>query len=94
MLGGLVRYLASANPKNFQPMNVNWALVPELPAPAPGPNGKVRKLGKHEKRPILFWRGLNAFMVWAGEEVGLDVTPPPVPHQEESAEAQAQPVLR
>lgn len=94
MLGGLVRYLASANPKNFQPMNVNWALVPELPAPQPGPNGKVRKLGKQEKRPILFRRGLNAFMAWAGETAGLPVTPPPVPHQEESAEAQAQPVLR
>ncbi len=68
MLGGLVRYLASANPKNFQPMNVNWALVPEIPVP----EGK-RKLGKREKRPILFRRGLSAFKEWAKAEAGLEV---------------------
>ncbi|SMB94785.1 methylenetetrahydrofolate--tRNA-(uracil(54)-C(5))-methyltransferase (FADH(2)-oxidizing) TrmFO [Deinococcus hopiensis] len=77
MLGGLVRYLASANPKGFQPMNVNWALVPELPLP----EGK-RKWGKREKRPVMFRRGLNAFMDWAGGEAGLSVTPPPVPEHE------------
>lgn len=59
MLGGLVHYLASANPKGFQPMNVNWALVPELPVP----QGK-RKWGKREKRPLLFQRGLGAFQTW------------------------------
>ncbi|WP_104991088.1 methylenetetrahydrofolate--tRNA-(uracil(54)-C(5))-methyltransferase (FADH(2)-oxidizing) TrmFO [Deinococcus sp. NW-56] len=90
MLGGLTRYLASANPKGFQPMNVNWALVPELPAPEPGPSGKVRKLGKREKRPPMFRRGLAAFMTWAGEEAGLSVTPPAVPQPEEDA----LPVLR
>ncbi|GBF07566.1 tRNA (uracil-5-)-methyltransferase Gid [Deinococcus aerius] len=82
MLGGLVRYLASANPKGFQPMNVNWALVPELPAPEPGPNGKVRKLGKREKRPVMFRRGLNAFVDWAREEAGLRVAALPVPPAE------------
>lgn len=85
MLGGLTRYLASANPQGFQPMNVNWALVPELPAPPPGPNGKVRKLGKREKRPPMFRRGLAAFMAWAGEEAGLPVTPPAVPQPQEDA---------
>lgn len=90
MLGGLTRYLASANPKGFQPMNVNWALVPELPAPEPGPSGKVRKLGKREKRPPMFRRGLAAFMAWAGGEAGLSVTPPAVPQPEEDA----LPVLR
>lgn len=59
MLGGLVRYLASANPKGFQPMNVNWALVP----PVPVPEGR-RKLGKREKRPIMYKRGLEAFETW------------------------------
>lgn len=73
MLGGLTRYLESANPEGFQPMNVNWALVPELPAPAPGPSGKIRKLGKREKRPIMFRRGLEAFMSWA-EAAGIEVT--------------------
>ena len=79
MLGGLVRYLASANPKGFQPMNVNWALVPELPAEINPKTGKPRKLGKREKRPPLFRRGLGAFMTWAGQEAGVPVTPPAVP---------------
>ena len=30
MLGGLVRYLSSANPEGFQPMNANWGLVPDV----------------------------------------------------------------
>ncbi|WP_424952094.1 methylenetetrahydrofolate--tRNA-(uracil(54)-C(5))-methyltransferase (FADH(2)-oxidizing) TrmFO [Deinococcus sp.] len=82
MLGGLTRYLESANPEGFQPMNVNWALVPELPAPAPGPSGKLRKLGKREKRPLLFRRGLEAFMAWA-EGAGLEVVrPAPLPDTE------------
>lgn len=79
MLGGLVRYLASANPKGFQPMNVNWALVPELPAEVNPKTGKPRKLGKREKRPVMFRRGLDAFMAWALAEAGLAVTAPPVP---------------
>lgn len=61
MLGGLTRYLASANPKNYQPMNVNWALVPELNTP----DSAKRKLGKREKRPLLYQRGLRAFGDWA-----------------------------
>ncbi|EYB69767.1 Methylenetetrahydrofolate--tRNA-methyltransferase [Deinococcus phoenicis] len=90
MLGGLVRYLASANPRGFQPMNVNWALVPELPAELNPKTGKPRKLGKREKRPVMFRRGLEAFMVWAGQDAGLAVTPPAVPEPE----ADALPVLR
>ncbi|GHF97997.1 methylenetetrahydrofolate--tRNA-(uracil-5-)-methyltransferase TrmFO [Deinococcus piscis] len=70
MLGGLVHYLASANPKGFQPMNVNWALVPDPELPA----GK-RKWGKREKRPLMFRAGLQAFSTWA-EAQGLVVTLP------------------
>ena len=79
MLGGLVRYLASANPKGFQPMNVNWALVPELPVEINEKTGKPRKLGKREKRPVMFQRGLNAFTLWALDKAGLNVTPQPIP---------------
>lgn len=66
MLGGLVRYLASANPKGFQPMNTNWALVPEFTV-----EGR-KKLGKREKRPLMYRRGLDAFTAWA-REAGLAV---------------------
>ncbi|WP_343755093.1 methylenetetrahydrofolate--tRNA-(uracil(54)-C(5))-methyltransferase (FADH(2)-oxidizing) TrmFO [Deinococcus depolymerans] len=89
MLGGLTRYLASANPKGFQPMNVNWALVPELPAQINEKTGKPRKLGKREKRPVMFRRGLNAFMAWAQTEAGLTVTPPPAREPEVAAQPEA-----
>ncbi len=54
MLGGLVRYLSSANPDNFQPMNANWGLVP-------ADTGKGKKA---EKRARMFQRGLQTFQEW------------------------------
>ena len=56
MLGGLVRYLATANPENFQPMNANWGLVPTLP--------KEKREGKKERRMRAFGRGLEDFQEW------------------------------
>ena len=53
MLGGLVRYLATANPDNFQPMNANWSLVPTL--------AKRKGEGKKERRMRAFARGQKAF---------------------------------
>lgn len=53
MLGGLVRFLATANPENFQPMNANWGLVPP-----------VEGRGKKEKRQAMYRRGLEAFAQW------------------------------
>lgn len=61
MLGGLVRYLASANPDNFQPMNANWGLVP----------AEVGKGKKSEKRARMFHRGLAEFRAWLARSVGL-----------------------
>ncbi|WP_027881596.1 methylenetetrahydrofolate--tRNA-(uracil(54)-C(5))-methyltransferase (FADH(2)-oxidizing) TrmFO [Meiothermus rufus] len=61
MLGGLVRYLASANPENFQPMNANWGLVP-------AEAGRGRKA---ERRARLFQRGLWRFAEWWAETLGL-----------------------
>ncbi|WP_038045832.1 methylenetetrahydrofolate--tRNA-(uracil(54)-C(5))-methyltransferase (FADH(2)-oxidizing) TrmFO [Thermus caliditerrae] len=54
LLGGLVRFLATANPENFQPMNANWGLVP----PVEG------RMGKREKREAMYRRGLLAFARW------------------------------
>ncbi len=56
MLGGLVRYLASANPEGFQPMNANWGLVPNPP--------KRKGEGKKERREAMYARGLAAFRTW------------------------------
>ncbi|GLV47676.1 methylenetetrahydrofolate--tRNA-(uracil-5-)-methyltransferase TrmFO [Thermus sp. LT1-2-5] len=63
LLGGLVRYLATANPEGFQPMYANWGLVP----PVEG------RMGKREKREAMYQRGLAAFALW------LDALTPPLP---------------
>ena len=56
MLGGLVRFLASANPDNFQPMNANWGLVPTLP--------KQKGEGKKDRRMRTYRRGIEDFKRW------------------------------
>ena len=56
MLGGLARYLATANPDNFQPMNANWSLVPTL--------AKQKGEGKKERRMRAFGRGMEHFQGW------------------------------
>ncbi len=58
MLGGLVRFLATANPDNFQPMNANWGLVPAV----------TGRIPKKEKRQIMYRRGLEAFVRWLEAE--------------------------
>jgi methylenetetrahydrofolate--tRNA-(uracil-5-)-methyltransferase len=65
MLGGLVRFLATAESKNFQPMNTNWALVPDLkPHEKPVELQHKKKLTKQEKRPIMYARGKQDFATW------------------------------
>jgi methylenetetrahydrofolate--tRNA-(uracil-5-)-methyltransferase len=54
MLGGLVRYLSSANPDGFQPMNANWGLVNVAPKGRGAP-------GKRERREQAYAQGLAAF---------------------------------
>ena len=65
MLGGLVRYLATANPENFQPMNANWGLVPTLP--------KQKREGKKERRMRTFERGQKAFQEWIDQQRVLEL---------------------
>ncbi|CAN5735282.1 methylenetetrahydrofolate--tRNA-(uracil(54)-C(5))-methyltransferase (FADH(2)-oxidizing) TrmFO [soil metagenome] len=60
MLGGLVRFLVSATPEGFQPMNANWGLVPVEPKSRQGP-------GKRERRERAYERGLDAFVGWLAE---------------------------
>lgn len=57
MLGGLVRYLASANPKGFQPMNANWGLISPVQI-----KGK-----KSDRRSAMYRRGLEDFKKWLEE---------------------------
>jgi methylenetetrahydrofolate--tRNA-(uracil-5-)-methyltransferase len=51
--GALLHYLASADPRHFQPMNVNYGLFPPLSEAPP-------RLRKHEKNQRLAARALEA----------------------------------
>lgn len=53
MLGGLVRFLATANPEGFQPMNANWGLVPQ-----------VAGQDKRERREKMYRKGIEAFQTF------------------------------
>ncbi|HUE96752.1 MAG TPA: methylenetetrahydrofolate--tRNA-(uracil(54)-C(5))-methyltransferase (FADH(2)-oxidizing) TrmFO [Longimicrobiaceae bacterium] len=62
MLGGLMRYLAEADPKHFQPMNSNFGLLDPLPE-------RIRD--KLQKREMLSERGQADFAAWmAANEIG------------------------
>ncbi len=63
MLGGLVRFLATANSDNFQPMNANWGLVPNVK--------KERGVGRAERRKKMYANGLVAFRTWFDETVAV-----------------------
>jgi methylenetetrahydrofolate--tRNA-(uracil-5-)-methyltransferase len=54
-LGALVRYIAYSTAQPFQPMNINFGLLPELPQ-------RVR--GKVERRRQMVQRALTAADQW------------------------------
>jgi methylenetetrahydrofolate--tRNA-(uracil-5-)-methyltransferase len=61
MLGSLLRYVHTTEPKRFQPMNANFGLLPPLP---------TRIKDKRRKREVLAERALEAMGSFA-ERVGL-----------------------
>lgn len=58
-LGSLVHYLVASDPKHFQPMNVNFGLLPEPP-----PELKVRK---EQRRAYQLRRAAEALSGWLAE---------------------------
>jgi methylenetetrahydrofolate--tRNA-(uracil-5-)-methyltransferase len=58
MLGALLRYLAEADPKHFQPMNANFGLMEELESP---PRDKMVKRERYAARAI------DAITAWRDE---------------------------
>ena len=58
-LGGLVHHLTTADPANFQPMNFNFGLLPQLEDPVP----RSRK----ERRTALAERSLRDMEGWTRE---------------------------
>ena len=61
MIGGLMRYLRSADPEHFQPMNSNFGLLDPL-------ENRIRD--KKVKREALAARGQQDFTKWM-EENGI-----------------------
>jgi len=60
-IGSLIHYLQTADPKHFQPMNINWGLFPPL-------NLKTKKkFKKQEKYLKLAERALKIIEVWKKE---------------------------
>lgn len=66
VLGSLAHYITTADPKHFQPMNSNWALLPPLDEPEPEEGKKARKLKKGDKPPLFVERGQKAFEEFLG----------------------------
>lgn len=64
VLGSLAHYITSADPKHFQPMNSNWALLPPLPVP----EGK-KKVPKDQKAPQFVARAQEAFANYMTQNV-------------------------
>ncbi|MFB6466628.1 FADH(2)-oxidizing methylenetetrahydrofolate--tRNA-(uracil(54)-C(5))-methyltransferase TrmFO [Cytobacillus sp. Hz8] len=48
-IGSMARYITTANPKSFQPMNANFGLFPELPVKI---KGKKERNEQHAKRAL------------------------------------------
>jgi methylenetetrahydrofolate--tRNA-(uracil-5-)-methyltransferase len=56
MLGALYRYLREADPAYFQPMNANFGLLDELPAPVRDKRVKRERLAERAMQAMREWR--------------------------------------
>jgi methylenetetrahydrofolate--tRNA-(uracil-5-)-methyltransferase len=63
MLGALARYIASADPSNYQPTNAAFGLLPEAPSPS------RRKQDRREARSAAAMSSLTAWIETRGEGV-------------------------
>ncbi|NOT40986.1 MAG: methylenetetrahydrofolate--tRNA-(uracil(54)-C(5))-methyltransferase (FADH(2)-oxidizing) TrmFO [Alphaproteobacteria bacterium] len=63
-LGALIAHITGgADAKTFQPMNINYGLLPELPPPPPGVKGKERG---RAKKQLMSRRALADVDAWLG----------------------------
>ncbi len=58
--GALVHYITEADPKHFQPMNVNWGLFPPLEIPP----RKRKRMPKRERYRLMAERALRDLEAW------------------------------
>lgn len=62
MMGGLVNYLVTASPDNFQPMNSNFGLL--APASGKRPRNKKERRQKSAEEALLRWKNLLDQIGW------------------------------
>ena len=64
--GSLVHYITHASPKNFQPANITFDLLPPLDESSveAAPTGRPRKIPKQERHRLQCERALAAFGAW------------------------------
>jgi methylenetetrahydrofolate--tRNA-(uracil-5-)-methyltransferase len=75
MMGALYRYLREADPKHFQPMNANFGLLDDLPAP-------IRD--KRRKREAFAARAMSDLAAWR-DDAGLAIGAPAPAHGRHAA---------
>ncbi len=66
--GALIHYITEADPKHFQPMNINWGLFPPLEMPPK----KRKRLPKRERYRLMAERALQDLEAWKQEKQVLD----------------------
>ncbi len=54
-LGAILRHITAADPKTFQPMNVNWGLLPPLVSPVHDRRARNRALADRALRDLDAW---------------------------------------
>ncbi|NPB09523.1 MAG: methylenetetrahydrofolate--tRNA-(uracil(54)-C(5))-methyltransferase (FADH(2)-oxidizing) TrmFO [Thermodesulfobacteria bacterium] len=62
--GALVHYITEADPRNFQPMNINWGLFPPLEQKG----RRKRRLPKRERYRLMAERALRDLEDWIREK--------------------------
>jgi methylenetetrahydrofolate--tRNA-(uracil-5-)-methyltransferase len=61
-MGALIQYLVAANPKNFQPENINFGIMPSVLLPA-----GAKKINKKEKHELQVQRALSEIASFAAQ---------------------------
>jgi len=59
-LGAILRHVTGTDPRGFQPMNVNWGLLPPLVPPVRDRRARNRALAERARRDLEVWAPLLA----------------------------------
>ncbi len=69
MIGSLLHYITHAEPKDFQPMKANMALLPDLDPPVRNKRARYAAYAERAKQDFETYLGEVAFVPWGEERV-------------------------